>query len=121
MRCGIARIARCSLLQEVQRQLMVSRCELEKMPQAPVIEFPRSQALRCLVERAAALGVRHRRLNRRQNGLGDLVLNRENIRQIVIVAFGPEVVAGFCVRELDANANPSSAAADAALYNVTDS
>ena len=69
---------------------------------------------------AHALGGEEFRLDCRRDAGRDLVLQRENIGQLAVVSFRPDVVAGHRIQELAGDAHALSALADASLKNVTD-
>ena len=54
---------------------------------------------------ALAFGRAQFRLERADDGLGDLVLEGEQILQLTVVALGPEVGARRCVDQLGADAD----------------
>ena len=58
------------------------------------------------------------RLDRCHDGLGDLVLHREYVGQVAVVAFGPEMAAGDDIVELGGDAHPVAGLAHAAFHYV---
>ena len=60
------------------------------------------------------------RLDRRHHGLRDLVLHREHIRQIAVVALGPEMTAGDDVVQLRGDADMVAVLAHRALDDIAD-
>jgi hypothetical protein len=65
-----------------------------------------------------AFGCAQFRLERADDGLGDLVLEGEQVLQLTVVALGPEVGARRCVDQLGADANALAGGAYAALQHV---
>ena len=55
------------------------------------------------------------------DGLGDIVLDGEDVGELAVVAFGPEMIAVLCVDQLRGHADPASRAADAPFENRSDS
>ena len=51
---------------------------------------------------------------------GNVVLDRENVGQLAVVALGPQMAAGLGVDQLGGDAHPLAAFADAAFDNVSD-
>ena len=60
------------------------------------------------------------RLDRRHHGLRDLVLHGEHIRQIAVVALGPEVTAGSDIVQLRGDADMVAILAHGALDDIAD-
>ena len=93
---------------------------------APVVrqrahhQVPRVHAVRGLALGAKIFGGVKLRLDRRDDGLGDLVLHREHIGELAVVAFGPDVAAGCDVVELRGDPHPVAFLADAAFDHVAD-
>ena len=59
-------------------------------------------------------------LQRTGDGLRDVVLNGEDVGQLAVVPFRPQMIAVLRVDELCRHADPASRAADAAFENVRD-
>ena len=59
-------------------------------------------------------------LSARDDRLGDLVLDRENVVEVAVVALGPHVVAGRAVDQLGGDPHPAAGLADAAFEHVAD-
>jgi hypothetical protein len=55
-----------------------------------------------------------------RDGPSDLVLHREDVVQIAVVALGPELVAVGRARQLGRDAQPLAGLADRALHDVLD-
>src|ERR1700679_999727 len=60
------------------------------------------------------------RFNRGDNGLGDLILHREDVSQIAVVALCPDVAPGGDIVELPRDSHSVAALAHAALDDVAD-
>ena len=60
------------------------------------------------------------RLDRGDDGFGDLVLHREHVGEVAVVALRPEMAAGGDIVELRRDAHAVAALADAALDHIAD-
>ena len=60
------------------------------------------------------------RLDRGDDSFGDLVLNREHVGEIAVVAFRPDVAAGRDIVELGRDAHAVAALAHAAFDDIAD-
>ena len=68
-------------------------------------EVPGVDALRRLAPHARRFGEQDLRADRADHPVGDLVLQLEDVRQLAIVAVGPQVIAGRRVDELSGDAH----------------
>ena len=59
-------------------------------------------------------------LQRRHDGLADLVLQGEDVGEVAVVALGPDVVAGRAVDQLGGDPHPAAGLAHAAFEHVAD-
>jgi hypothetical protein len=75
-------------------------------PQPALIGGPCVEARRRLPHGASLLGLGDGRGNRERHRLGDLVLHREDVGEIAIVALGPDMLAGFALDKLRGYADP---------------
>ena len=57
---------------------------------------------------------------RRDNRAGHLVLDGENVLELAVVAFGPNVPVGFCVDQLHGDADAIARLSHASLEDVFD-
>src|SRR6516165_10698122 len=62
----------------------------------------------------------HRAAARGDDGLGDLILHREHVGEVAIVAFRPKVASGGDIIELCRDAHAFAAPAQAALDHIAD-
>ncbi len=85
------------------------------MRQRPHHEIPGVHAARCLLLRAKAFGGIELRLDRGDDGFGDLVLHGEHVGDIAVEAFRPEMAAGGGVVELRGDPQLVAASPHAAL------
>jgi hypothetical protein len=76
------------------------------MPQPALIGGPGVEAPRRLAHRALLLGVGDRRGDGDRYRFGDLVLDREDVGEIAVVALGPDVDAGLGLEELCGDTDP---------------
>src|ERR1051325_4624035 len=90
------------------------------MPQPVQIMVPWWQGVAPLVSRAVSLELDNRRLDRRGDLLRQFVLHRGDAAEFGIEILRPDVVAGFGIDQLRADAHPFSAVADGAFENVAD-
>ena len=67
---------------------------------------------------ANLLGRIQLRLDRRDHPLGDLVLHRENVGEVAVVALGPDVVAGCGFDQLRGDADAVAGFAHAAFEHI---
>src|SRR5580704_7310576 len=88
------------------------------MPETAEHAIPRAEIGRMLAQGRLGLGIADGRVNRTRDADGDLVLKRENVAEIAIVAFGPEMFAGGRLNELAGDAHPAARFAHAALQHV---
>jgi hypothetical protein len=88
--------------------------------QGPHHQVPCIQALRRLAPGAKIFRGIDLRLDRRDDGLRDLVLDREHIGKITVVAFRPDMAAGGHVVELRRDAHALAQFAHAALEHIAD-
>jgi hypothetical protein len=71
-----------------------------------------------LAHRAVLLGIGNGRGYGYRHGLGDLVLEREDIGQIAVVALGPDVLPGLGLHQLSGDPDAITGFAQAALEYV---
>ena len=64
------------------------------------------------------LGIGNGRHQGDRHCLGDLVLQRENVGEIAVVAFGPDVIASFGLHELRGYADPIAGFAHATFEHI---
>ena len=90
------------------------------MRQRPHHQVPGVEVLGRLASGAKILRRIELRLDRRDDGLGDLVLHGEHVGEVAVVAFRPDVAAAGNVDELRGDAHTVAALAHAALDDVAD-
>ena len=90
------------------------------MRQRPHHQIPGVHAVRRLALGAKILRGIELRLDRGDDGLGDLVLHREHVGEVAVVALRPDVAAGGDVVELRGDAHAVAALAHAALDHIAD-
>src|SRR5215469_11591437 len=83
-------------------------------------ETPRVDALRRLARRPDTLLLVQVRLDRSDDVPGDLILHGEDVTQIAVVPFRPDVLPGLGVNELSRHADPATGGSHAAFEDVTD-
>src|SRR4029077_20414229 len=93
---------------------------LPEMPQPPHHQIPGVEAFRGLAAGPEVLRRVDLRLDGGDDGVGDLVLYRENVFQLVVVTLRPEVSAGSNVTELHGNSHTVAALAYAAVDDIAD-
>src|SRR6516162_10745613 len=87
-------------LKELLCEGVILRAGFTEMPQTSLIGAPGVEAARRLAQDAVLLGIGNRWGNSDRHCLSDLVLQRENVGEIAVVAFGPDVIASFGLHEL---------------------
>jgi hypothetical protein len=89
------------------------------MPQRPHHQIPGVQAIGRFAPGAKIFRSIDLRLDRRDDGLGDLILHREHIGEIAVVALGPDMAAGCDIVQLRGDADAVAALAHAAFEQVS--
>ncbi len=92
---GKVRIEIDRLLKEFLREGVVFASSFAEMPQAALVGAPGVEAPRRLAHGAMLLGIGDSRGDGDRHRPGDLVLHREDVGEIAVVALGPDVVAGL--------------------------
>src|SRR5262245_17318635 len=86
--------------------------------QVVVVRLPgRGRLVQCTID----LCLVHMSSEDRGNRAGQLILDREDVLELTVVALGPAMGAGYGIDELHGDANPITAAANAALQDVAHS
>ncbi len=119
-RLAVIRIDTDRLLQQRLRHDIVLPRHAPVMRQRPHHQIPGIHAVRRLALGAKILRGIKLRLDRGDDGLGDLVLHGEHIGEVAVVALRPDVAAGGDVVELRRDAHAVAALAHAALDHVAD-
>src|SRR3954454_1527933 len=88
------------------------------MPKAALIGGPGIETVRRLAHRALPFGIGYRRCDRNSYRLGDLVLHRENVSEIAVIALSPDMLAGFGLDQLRGDADAVAGFAQAAFEHV---
>ena len=101
------------------RLLVVLLRILVYMPTATLVEVPRIKARRRFLPGAISLADPKFVVDVADDGLGDLVLDSENIIELAIVTVGPKVAAASRVDELSGHPHPATRFANTALDHVT--
>jgi hypothetical protein len=117
---GKVRIEINRLLKEIPCESDVLGSQFIKMPQTGLIRRPGIEAIRRLVHRALLFGGSNSRSGRDCNRFGDLVLHRENIRELPVVAVGPDVIARFGFDQLCGDPDTIAGLSQAALEHIAD-
>ena len=119
-RLAVVRIDGDRLLQQRLRDHIVLPRHPPVMRQRPHHQIPGVHAVRRLALGAKILRGIELRLDRGDDGLGDLVLHREHVGEVAVVALRPDVAAGGDVVELRRDAHAVAALAHAALDHIAD-
>src|SRR5712692_2494910 len=88
------------------------------MPQPALISGPGIKAFGRPAHRALSLSLGNGRSDGNCYCLGDLVLHRKDVREIAVVALGPDVVAGFGLDQLRGDADAVAGFTQAAFEHV---
>ena len=119
-RLGIIRIDRDGLLEQPLSHEIVLAGHAPVMRQRAHHQVPGVKVLRRFAAAAKIFRRVKLRLNRGNDGLGDLVLYREHIGQLAVVTLRPEMAAGGDVVELHGDPHPAAILAHAALDDIAD-
>lgn len=109
------RVKQHYLLKESFRDPVVVRGELAEMPQPALVGGPGIETFGWLAHGPVQFRVGDRWSDRDRHRLCDLVLHRENIGEVTVVPFGPEVIAGPRLDELRGNTDAVAGFAQGAL------
>src|SRR5262249_26084358 len=93
---------------------------LVHMPEAALAIIPGVHVLRPRRDYALAFGAGQRWLDRGDDARGDVVLHREDVSQIPVVALGPEVGTGGRIDKVGGNAHALPGSAHATLEDIAD-
>jgi len=115
---GVAGILLGGFHRQAQRLGVVLAGELRQVPLRPHRSLPGVQALRILASRALHLRHEHLRRDHADDVVRDLVLKDEQVGQVAVVFFRPEVPAARGIDELRSDAHAVGGAADAAFEHV---
>jgi hypothetical protein len=105
-------------LKELLCEGVILRAGFTEMPQTSSIGGSRVEASRRLAQGPVLLGIGNGRHQGDRHCLGDLVLQREDVGEIAVVALGPDVLAGLALDQLSANANAITGFAQAAFEDI---
>ena len=119
-RLAVVRIDGDRLLEQRLRDHIVLPRHPPVMRQRPHHQIPGVHAVRRLAPGAKIFRGIELRLDRGDDRLGDLVLHREHVGEIAVVALRPDVAAGGDVVELRRDAHAVAALAHAALDHIAD-
>ncbi len=119
-RLAVVGVDRGRLLQQRLGHHLILAGHPPVMRQRAHHQVPGIQAVRRLAPGAEILRRIELRLDRGDDGLGDLVLDREHVGELAVVALRPDVAAGRHVIELRGDAHAVAAFAHAAFDHVAD-
>src|SRR5437667_8599628 len=91
------------------------------MPQPALVGAPGVEAAGWSANRTLPLGIGDRRGDCGGDCLGNLILDREDIGEIAVVPFGPNVVAALCLDQLACNPDAVARFAQAAFEHIANS
>ena len=94
------------MLEESLRESNVVCSAFAEVPEAALISCLRVETLRRPTHGPPLLGVGNGRCNGDRYRFGDLVLDREDVGEIAVVALGPDVDAGLGLEELCGDTDP---------------
>ena len=89
------------------------------MPHSAMVTFPGVEALGRLARGASALPAVERRLDRRRDARGDLVLYGEDVGEVAVVTLGPEMPTSGGFDQLCRHPHPVGGLAHSALEHIT--
>src|SRR5215471_7503898 len=115
---GESRVDINGLLKEPLRENVVLRSEFVEMPQAALIGRPSIEVPRWLSYGPSELGIEDGRGDRDRHSLRDIVLHREDVGEIAVIAFSPDVLAGLRLDELPSDTDAIACFTQAAFEDV---
>jgi hypothetical protein len=115
---GEIRVEFGRLLKEAFGQRIVLGAGAAHMPQPALVGRPGVEVVWRLAHRPLQLGLSDRRGDRDRHRLTDLVLHREDVGEVAVVALGPDVVAGLRLDQLSGNADAVAGFAQAAFEDI---
>ena len=116
---GKARIEINGLLKKFLRERVVISVGFSEMPQPTLVGSPGVEAAGRLAHRALLLGLGDGRSDRGGDRLRDLVLHREDVDEVTVVALGPDVLPGFGLDQLSGDADAVAGFPQAAFEHIT--
>src|SRR6516162_6159090 len=111
-------IERKRLFEQAVGRDAISSSALVHMPEAALAIIPGAHVLRPFCDYALAFGAGQCWLDRGDDTRGDVVLHREDVGQISVVALGPEMGTGGGIDKLTADAHPLPGPAHATLEDI---
>ena len=118
MRLRITSVERYGLLQQCSRSCNVRSCSAVDEEQGADDALPGIEAFRRLTLCADAFSGVELRLNGSHNLFSDCVLYREDVAELLVVPFGPNVVAGHGIKELGGYTRAGTDFAHAAFKDI---
>src|SRR5579864_5199866 len=104
------RVERDRLAEEILGNLVVLAAIFVEMPHAALVGLPGIETVGPLAQDTLLFGGKKGRLDDTSDRSGDLVLHREDIEEVAIVPFGPNMCAGDRVDQLRGHSDPIAAA-----------
>src|SRR5882762_8269000 len=92
-------------LKKSLRQRVILGVQLAEMPQAALISSPGVGAFGWLAHRPPLFGIGDGRGDSYRHRLADLILHREDVGEVAVVAVGPDMVAGLRLDQLRGDAD----------------
>ena len=119
MRPGVVRVQLDGLLEGFPCLLVRLIGHLVEQGIASNGVFPCVQAAGWLRADTLTFVAFYRRIDDRDNLLGDFVLNREDVFEVAVVLFRPDMMAGFRIDQLSGHANPAACLANTAFDDIS--
>src|SRR5258708_6767997 len=107
-------------LKELPGEDVILVAGLAEMPHSALKGAPGIKTCRRLAHCRLLLGVSDGRRDSDGRGLSNFVLHGENVREITVVALGPDMVAGLGLNKLSGHANMAAGFADTTFEHVAD-
>jgi hypothetical protein len=120
MTVGRGRVALDRQAHLLRGLVVVVGAELVEQPHAARVVVPNVHAFAAPARRAVAFDLQQLGFDRADHALGDLVLYSEDIGEVAVVAFAPDMRAVRRLDELGCDAHPVSSLAHAAFKHITD-
>ena len=115
---GECRILFDGALEKGQGPLTVLDLVLIGMPKAALIIFPGIEAFRRFAQRTLTLAAGQLRLDGGDDGMGQLVLDGEDVFQVAVIALGPDMLVLSSIDQLGGHPHPLARTPDTSFQDI---